>query len=127
MQSKRSKSGWLEPEVVAGNGLLDRRAFLRGGAAAAGAMMGYTFVGSAAAEPLADDPWSKVPGGISPLQGGTPLVTFFVGVADVAATLEAAVAQGGRVIQPATSVPGVTFGLLADPQGQIVGLAQAGA
>src|SRR5438128_1461181 len=66
MQSKRSKSGWLEPEVVAGNGLLDRRAFLRGGAAAAGAMMGYTFVGSAAAEPLADDPWSKVPGGISP-------------------------------------------------------------
>jgi predicted enzyme related to lactoylglutathione lyase len=66
-----------------------------------------------------------VPGGISPLQDGGPLVTFFVGVPDVAATLEAAVAQGGRVIQPATSVPGVTFGLLADPQGQVVGLAQA--
>jgi len=66
-----------------------------------------------------------IPGGISPLQGGAPLVTFFVGVADVAATLEAAVAQGGRVIQSATSVPGVTFGLLADPQGQVVGLAQA--
>src|ERR1700757_2934159 len=53
-------------EVVAGNGLLDRRAFLRGGAAFAGAVMGYTFVGSAAADPLADDPWSKVPGSISP-------------------------------------------------------------
>ena len=66
-----------------------------------------------------------VPGGISPLQGGAPLVTFFVGVADVAATLEAAVAHGGQVIQPATSVPGVTFGLLADPQGQVIGLAQA--
>jgi predicted enzyme related to lactoylglutathione lyase len=66
-----------------------------------------------------------VPGGISPLQGGAPLVTFFVGVQDVAATLEAAVAQGGRIIQPATAVPGVTFGLLADPQGQVVGLAQA--
>jgi len=66
-----------------------------------------------------------VPGGISPLQGGAPLVTFFVGVQDVAATLEAAVGQGGQVIQPATSVPGVTFGLLADPQGQVVGLAQA--
>src|SRR5713101_6303944 len=52
-------------EVVAGNGLLDRRAFLRGGAAVAGAMMGYTFVRSAAAEPLAEDPWSLVPGGLS--------------------------------------------------------------
>jgi predicted enzyme related to lactoylglutathione lyase len=49
-----------------------------------------------------------------------------VGVEDVAATLKAAEAQGGRVIQPVTSVPGVTFGLLADPQGQVVGLAQAG-
>jgi predicted enzyme related to lactoylglutathione lyase len=66
-----------------------------------------------------------IPGGISPLQGGAPLVTFFVGVQDVAATLDAAVAQGGKVIQPATSVPGVTFGLLADPQGQVVGLASA--
>lgn len=66
-----------------------------------------------------------IPGGISPLQGGAPLVTFFVGVQDVAATLDAAVAQGGKIIQPATSVPRVTFGLLADPQGQVVGLASA--
>src|SRR5258708_5087315 len=66
-----------------------------------------------------------VPGGISPLQGGEPLVTFFVGVPDVAATLGAAVAEGGRIVQPATKVPGVTCGLLADPQGQVVGLAAA--
>ena len=66
-----------------------------------------------------------IPGGISPLQDGAPLVTFFVGVQDVAATMDAAVAQGGKIIQPATSVPGVTFGLLADPQGQVVGLASA--
>lgn len=64
-------------------------------------------------------------GGISPLQGGAPLITFFVGVRDVATTLDAAVAQGGKIIQPTTSVPGVTFGLLADPQGQVVGLASA--
>ena len=57
---------------------------------------------------------------------GAPLVTFFVGVEDVAATLDAAVAQGGKIIQPATSAPGVTFGLLADPQGHVVGLASAG-
>jgi predicted enzyme related to lactoylglutathione lyase len=82
-----------------------------------GGMPGYTYVDTGVE--------GGVPGGISPLQGGEALVTFFVGVPDVAATLEAAVAQGGRIIQPATEVPGVTFGLLADPQGQVVGLAQA--
>jgi predicted enzyme related to lactoylglutathione lyase len=85
----------------------------------AGGMPGYTYVDSGVD--------GAVPGGISPLQDGDPLVTFFVGVPDVAATLEAAVANGGRVVQPATSVPGVTFGLLADPHGQVVGLASADA
>ncbi len=84
-----------------------------------GGIPGYTYVDSGVE--------GAVPGGISPLQDGGPLVTFFVGVPDVAATLEAAVANGGRVVQPATSVPGVTFGLLADPQGQVVGLASADA
>ncbi len=84
-----------------------------------GGMPGYSYVDTGIE--------GAVPGGISPLQGGGPLVTFFVGVQDVAATLDAAVAQGGRVIQPATSVPGVTFGLLADPHGQVVGLAAADA
>ena len=84
-----------------------------------GGVPGYTYVDSGVE--------GAVPGGISPLQGGGPLVTFFVGVPDVAATLEAAVANGGRVVQAATSVPGVTFGLVADPQGQVVGLASADA
>jgi len=85
-----------------------------------GGMPGYSYVDTGVE--------GAVPGGISPLQGGgDPLVTFFVGVQDVAATLDAAVAQGGRIIQPATSVPGVTFGLLADPHGQVVGLAAADA
>ena len=80
-----------------------------------GGMPGYSYVDSGVPGAL--------PGGISPLQGGEPLVTFFVGVTDVAATLDAAEAQGGRIVQPATSVPGVTFGLFADPHGQMVGLA----
>ncbi|HEX5404143.1 MAG TPA: VOC family protein [Pseudonocardiaceae bacterium] len=80
-----------------------------------GGMPGYTYVDTGAEGAL--------PGGISPLQGGDPAVTFFVGVQDVAATLDAVVAQGGRVVQPATSVPGVTFGVFADPHGQVVGLA----
>jgi len=49
-----------------GKRLLDRRAFLRGGAAFAAAATGYTVARSAGAAPLADDPWSLVPGAISP-------------------------------------------------------------
>src|SRR5436309_4283690 len=55
--------------VVAGNGLLDRRAFLRGGAALAAAMTGYTLARPAAAAPLADDPWSRAPGTNVPAYG----------------------------------------------------------
>jgi sulfane dehydrogenase subunit SoxC len=62
----------LEPdkiEAVAANGLLDRRTFLRGGAAMAAAITSYTVTKPAAAEPLADDPWSRTPGtGHAPYQ-----------------------------------------------------------
>ncbi len=80
-----------------------------------GGMPGYTYVESGVE--------GAIPGGISPLQGGDPLVTFFVGVEDVAATLQAATAAGGTVVQPATDVPGVRFGVFADPLGQVVGVA----
>src|SRR5262249_53439998 len=45
-------------EPVAGNGLLDRRIFLAGGAALAAGIAGTT----TQAEPLPVAPWSKVPG-----------------------------------------------------------------
>src|SRR3954464_8643595 len=51
-------------QPVAGNGLLDRRAFLHGGAALAAAVTGY-----ARAEPLAEAPWSKEPGELVPAYG----------------------------------------------------------
>ncbi len=64
-----------------------------------------------------------IPGGISPLQGGESLVTFFVGVPDVVAALKMAEANGGKIVQPATEAPGVQFGLFADLHGQVVGVA----
>ena len=64
LPTNRSKEELEKLEIVAGNGLLDRRAFLRGGAALAAAMTGYTLARSAAAEPLADDPWSRVQGNL---------------------------------------------------------------
>jgi len=56
-------------EVVAGNGLLHRRAFLRGGAALAAAMTGYTLSDSLAAQQLADDAWSTRAGAPIPDYG----------------------------------------------------------
>src|SRR5689334_3941222 len=55
-----------KPAVVAGNGLLDRRTFLRGGAAFAAALTGYGVARSAAAEPLVDAPWSRETGAVTP-------------------------------------------------------------
>jgi predicted enzyme related to lactoylglutathione lyase len=80
-----------------------------------GGFPGYTYVETGVE--------GAIPGGISPLQGGEPLVTFFVGVQDVAATLDAAAASGGTIVQQATEAPGVRFGLFADPFGQVVGVA----
>jgi sulfane dehydrogenase subunit SoxC len=56
-------------EVVAGNGLLHRRAFLTGGAALAAAMTGYTLGDTVAAQQLADDVWSTKPGVLIPEYG----------------------------------------------------------
>ena len=81
-----------------------------------GAFPGYTFVETG------------VPGAlytaISPLQGDTDIVTFFIGVEDIAATIADATRMGGKLVQEPTSVPGVTFALIADPLGHVVGLAQ---
>ena len=83
-----------------------------------GAYPGYTFVDTGVDEAL--------PTAISPLQGEADQVLFFVGVADVEAALAEAERLGGRVGQPAQSVPGAPFGVLADPHGHLVGVAAQG-
>jgi predicted enzyme related to lactoylglutathione lyase len=80
-----------------------------------GAYPGYTFADTGVDGAL--------PTAISPLQGDTDTVLFFIGVQDVAAALAKAEELGGRVVQPAQQVPGVTFGVLADPQGHKIGVA----
>jgi predicted enzyme related to lactoylglutathione lyase len=39
------------------------------------------------------------------------------------ATLDQAEKLGGTIVQPAQQVPGVTFGVFADPQGHQIGIA----
>jgi predicted enzyme related to lactoylglutathione lyase len=80
-----------------------------------GAFPGYTFVDTGVEGAL--------PTAIGPLQGGNDAVLFFVGVEDVEATLAKAEELGGKTIQTAQQVPGVTFGVLADAQGHVVGVA----
>ena len=83
-----------------------------------GAVPGYTFVDTG------------VPGAlytaISPLQGGSDLVTFFVGVDDINSVIAQVTKLGGTVVQEPQQAPGVSFALIADPQGHVVGLAQQG-
>ena len=81
----------------------------------AAAEPGYTYVDTGTE--------GAIPGGIGKSQAGTGHVTFFVGVSDVDAALADATRLGGSVVLPATSVPGVTFGLFADPDGLVVGVA----
>jgi uncharacterized protein len=82
---------------------------------AEGAFPGYTFadVGVEGALPTA----------IGPVQGAQDTVLFFVSVDDVAATLRQAQGLGATVVQDATEVPGVTFGVLRDPHGHEIGVA----
>jgi hypothetical protein len=84
-----------------------------------GAFPGYTFVDTG------------VPGAlytaISPLQqDGGDLVTFFVAVDDIDDAVNRARKLGGRVVQEPQHVPGVSFALIADPQGHVVGLTKQG-
>jgi uncharacterized protein len=80
-----------------------------------GAYPGYTFVDTGVDGAL--------PTAISPLQGDDDAVLFFVGVQDVSETLAQAERLGGRIVQSAQTVPGVTFGVLADKQGHLIGVA----
>jgi len=80
-----------------------------------GALPGYTFVDTGVEGAL--------PTAIGPLQDGSEVALFFVGVEDVEATLARAEQLGGTIIQQAQTVPGVTFGVFADAQGHLVGVA----
>lgn len=77
---------------------------------------GYTFVDT-------DAGGKGIGGGIGPLRGPKPFVTFYVVVRDLDATLKKATDGGGKVVFPATKVgPTTTIALLSDPDGNVIGL-----
>jgi hypothetical protein len=85
--------------------------------ASEGSFPGYTFIDTGMEGP----PYTA----ISPRQSDDDEVLFFVGVEDVAATLKKAEELGGTIIQPTQTVPGTSFGVLADVQGHRVGVASS--
>lgn len=78
---------------------------------------GYTYIDSQTDR-------ATIHGGLSSPQGGEPLVTVYAEVDDIEASLAKVVSLGGTVVQSPTEVPGVTIGLFADPEGNVVGVAQ---
>ena len=79
--------------------------------------IGYGYV------PVEPKPPIKLTGGVGPSPQRQPLVIFYVKVTDPAATLKQAEQLGGRMVMPATDVPGgITFARFADPEGNVVGL-----
>ena len=79
--------------------------------------VGYGYV------PIAPKAPAKLTGGVGPSRDGKPLLTFYVRVADPAATMKRVQELGGRIIVPPTDAPGgVTFARFADPEGNVVGV-----
>lgn len=82
-----------------------------------GHVEGYAYINS-------ESDRATIHGGLSPLQDGAPMVTIYAEVEDLEASLAKAVSLGGVIVQGPTEVPGVTIGLFADPQGNVVGVAE---
>jgi len=76
----------------------------------------YTFVDT-------DAGGHGIGGGIGPLRGPKPFVTFYVVVKDLNATLKKAIDAGGKVVLPVTKVgPTTTIALFSDLDGNVIGL-----
>ncbi len=75
---------------------------------------------------ITDPQDTGIGGGVGSVTSGVSWAGFYVGVADVEATLSRAVQLGGKVIVPTTKHPEVTFAVFADPEGNTVGLAEQG-
>ena len=66
---------------------------------------------------------SGIGGGIGQADNGDGHVTFYMGVDDPQAYLDRAEQLGGKTVVPVTEIPNmVTFALIADPEGHVIGV-----
>ena len=72
---------------------------------------------------LVDPATSGVAGGIGQGHDSGKLVTVYVQVPDPQATLDQAVAMGGKIVMPPMEIPGgPTMAQFTDPDGNLIGL-----
>ncbi|HEV2261946.1 MAG TPA: VOC family protein [Candidatus Rubrimentiphilum sp.] len=65
----------------------------------------------------------KIAGGVGKAQFGEGCATFYIGVADLGATLKKIEGLGGRTVTPPVDVPGgPTIAHFTDPEGHLIGL-----
>jgi len=66
-----------------------------------------------------------IDGGLGRSRTGEPWATFYAETDDPQAVLDRAAALGGKTVVPVTQIPGkLTYAMLADPDGLLVGLAK---
>ena len=66
---------------------------------------------------------SGIGGGIGKADNGDGHVTFYMGVDDPQSYLDKAEKLGGKTVVPVTEIPNmVTFALIADPEGHVIGV-----
>lgn len=67
--------------------------------------------------------WFEVRGRVAgDLAGGDGRSPFYVDVPSVGSSIEQALARGGKLLMPATRLPGTTIAVIADPEGHPIGL-----
>jgi len=71
---------------------------------------------------MTDPEQTGIGGGVGATPGPASWTTFYVGVPDIAKTLDKAKKLGGRELMPVTQLPDVTIAVFADPEGHPVGL-----
>lgn len=74
---------------------------------------------------MVDNGGEGINGGIGKAMEGSGHVTFYVQTDDIAKHLEKAESLGGKTVMPRTQIGDqVTIALVADPEGNVVGLAE---
>ena len=62
-------------------------------------------------------------GGVTSGLQTAPQVIMYVAVEDLQASLDRAESLGGKTVVPPTEIPGVvTFAMMSDPEGNVIGL-----
>jgi uncharacterized protein len=73
---------------------------------------------------IVDNGGEGINGGVGQAPDGSRQVTWYVQVGNIADCLRKAEEMGGKVVMPRTEMDMVTMAMMADPEGNVVGLVE---